>query len=141
MKSDNINTLLQLCNNNIIRAIESGSSYETGIPACYFPFDDIRVTIIENDGDVVYDSEHDANYLDNHLSRPEVRSASATGAGYHIRRQSSSDGKQYFYSAGSSSKMTVSVLTKRISRDCSRGSIEWTKAAHAAREAQVWVWP
>ena len=99
VKSDNINTQLQLCNNNIIRAIESGSSYETGISACYFPFDDIRVTIIENDGDVVYDSEHDANYLDNHLSRPEVRSASATGAGYHIRRQSSSDGKQYFYSA------------------------------------------
>ena len=62
VKSDNINTQLQLCNNNIIRDIESGTSYETGISACYFPFDDIRVTIIENDGDVVYDSEHDANF-------------------------------------------------------------------------------
>ena len=99
VKSDNINTQLQLCNNSIIRAIECGSSYEAGISACYFPFDDIRVTIIETDGDVVYDSKHDTHSLDNHLSRPEVRSASATGAGYHIRRQSSSDGEQYFYSA------------------------------------------
>lgn len=99
VKSDNINSQLQLCNNHIIRAIEDGNSYETGISACYFPFEDIRVTIIETDGDVVYDSKYDAASLDNHLSRPEVGSASATGTGYHISRQSSSDGKQYFYSA------------------------------------------
>ena len=99
VKSDSINSQLQVCNNNIIRAIEDGNSYETGISACYFPFEDIRVTIIEHDGDVVYDSKYDADYLDNHLSRPEVRSASATGKGYHISRQSSSDGNQYFYSA------------------------------------------
>lgn len=99
VKSDNINSQLQLCNNHIIRAIEGGNSYETGISACYFPFEDIRVTIIETDGDVVYDSKYDAASLDNHLSRPEVGSASATGTGYHISRQSSSDGKQYFYSA------------------------------------------
>ncbi|MBE6232519.1 MAG: sensor histidine kinase [Bacteroidales bacterium] len=99
VKSDMINTQLQLCNNNIIRAIEEGYSYITGISACYFPFDDIRVTIIGTDGEVVYDNMYDANTMDNHLSRPEVRSASATGTGYHIRRQSSSDGKQYFYSA------------------------------------------
>lgn len=99
VKSDSINSQLQLCNNHIIRAIEGGNSYETGISACYFPFEDIRVTIIETDGDVVYDSKYDAASLDNHLSRPEVRSASATGTGYHISRQSSSDGKQYFYSA------------------------------------------
>jgi len=99
VKSDSINSQLQLCNNHIIRAIEDGNPYETGISTCYFPFDDIRVTIIETDGDVVYDSKYDADSLDNHISRPEVRSASATGAGYHISRQSSSDGKQYFYSA------------------------------------------
>lgn len=99
VKSDSINSQLQVCNNNIIRAIEDGNSYETGISACYFPFEDIRVTIIEHDGDVVYDSKYDADYLDNHLSRPEVRSASAAGSGYHISRQSSSDGNQYFYSA------------------------------------------
>ena len=99
VKSDSINSQLQLCNNNIIRAIEYGNSYEKGISGCYFPFDDIRVTIIESDGNVVYDSKYEADSLDNHLSRPEVKSALATGAGYHISRQSSSDGKRYFYSA------------------------------------------
>ena len=99
VKADTINSQLQLFNNNIIRSIEYGSSFETAISACYSPFDDIRVTIIETDGDVIHDSKHDALSLDNHLTRPEVRSASETGAGYHIRRQSSSDGKQYFYSA------------------------------------------
>lgn len=99
VKSDSINSQLQVCNRNIIRAIENGKDYEAGISSCYFPFEDIRVTIMETDGDVVYDSRHDANHLDNHLLRPEVRSASATGEGYHIRRLSSSDGNQYFYSA------------------------------------------
>lgn len=99
VKADTINSQLQLFNNNIIRSIEYGSSFETAISACYSPFDDIRVTIIDTDGDVIHDSKHDALSLDNHLTRPEVRSASETGAGYHIRRQSSSDGEQYFYSA------------------------------------------
>ena len=99
VKSDSIDSQLQVCNNTIIKAIEDGHSYEAGTSACYFPFEDIRVTIIETDGNVVYDSKHDADSLDNHLSRPEVSSALATGTGCHIRRQSSSDGKQYFYSA------------------------------------------
>lgn len=99
VKSDSIDSQLQVCNNTIIKAIEDGHSYEAGTSACYFPFEDIRVTIIETDGNVVYDSKHDADSLENHLSRPEVSSALATGAGCHIRRQSSSDGKQYFYSA------------------------------------------
>lgn len=99
VKSDSINSQLQLCNQNLIRSIEEGNSYEAGMSACYFPFDDIRVTIIDIDGDVIYDSNYDAGTLDNHLSRPEIGSALVTGAGYHIRRLSSSDGKQYFYSA------------------------------------------
>ena len=99
VKSDSINSQLQLCNQNLIRSIEKGNSYEAGMSACYFPFDDIRVTIIDIDGDVIYDSNYDAGTLDNHLSRPEIGSALVTGAGYHIRRLSSSDGKQYFYSA------------------------------------------
>lgn len=107
VKYDNINSQLQVCNNNLIRSIEDGASYEAGISACYFPIDDIRVTIIDADGDVAYDSMYDADSLDNHLSRPEVISALATGTGYHISRQSSSDGKQYFYSATKGQEIIV----------------------------------
>lgn len=99
VKSDSINSQLQVCNKNIIRALENGISYEAGISSCFFPFEDVRVTVVDLDGNVVFDSKYDAHSLDNHLTRPEIGSALTTGSGYHISRQSSSDGKQYFYSA------------------------------------------
>lgn len=99
VKSDSINSQLQVCNKNIIRALEDGISYEAGIFSCFFPFEDVRVTVVDLDGNVVFDSKYDAHSLDNHLTRPEIGSALTTGSGYHISRQSSSDGKQYFYSA------------------------------------------
>ena len=99
VKSDSINSQLQVCNKNIIRALEDGISYEAGISSCFFPFEDVRVTVVDLDGNVVFDSKYDAHSLDNHLTRPEIGSALTTGYGYHISRQSSSDGKQYFYSA------------------------------------------
>ena len=37
--------------------------------------------------------------LDNHRMRPEVATAIKKGSGYHIGRQSTSDGLEYFYSA------------------------------------------
>lgn len=99
VKSENLNTQLQLCNRQILGAVEKGGTFESGIAACYFPFDDIRVTIIEDGGAVQYDSNYAADSLSNHLLRPEIQSAVLTGSGYNIRRLSASDGKQYFYSA------------------------------------------
>ena len=37
--------------------------------------------------------------LDNHRHRPEIETALNDGFGYHIERQSASDGREYFYSA------------------------------------------
>ena len=58
-----------------------------------------RISIIAPTGAVVYDNMIPLDMLDNHLSRPEVAKAMKHGTGYHIGRQSSSDGKEYFYSA------------------------------------------
>lgn len=44
--------------------------------------DDMRVTLVSAEGDVLYDSQvDDASDLPNHASRPEIESALATGAG------------------------------------------------------------
>ncbi|MBM7000597.1 HAMP domain-containing histidine kinase [bacterium] len=44
--------------------------------------DDMRVTLVSADGDVLFDSQvDDASDLPNHASRPEIESALATGAG------------------------------------------------------------
>ena len=60
--------------------------------------DDLRVTVMDLHGDVLFDSVKDKEGLDNHASRPEVRSALHGMQGYSIRT-SDSTGIPYFYFA------------------------------------------
>ncbi len=62
-----------------------------------FP-DDIRITILTSDGTVTYDSYEPLSFLDNHLERPEIHDALATGDGYAIR-QSETANRKYLYFA------------------------------------------
>lgn len=61
---------------------------------------DLRVTVIDLDGKVIFDS-YEPNYskLENHLNRSEVRKALQSGNGFDVRRTSESTGLPYFYSA------------------------------------------
>lgn len=61
---------------------------------------DLRVTLIDIDGDVLYDS-YEPNFaqLENHLDRPEVQKALKNGNGFDVRRTSETTGLPYFYSA------------------------------------------
>lgn len=61
---------------------------------------DLRVTVINLEGKVLYDSYSD-EYLpyDNHLDRPEIQKALRQGSGYDVRRTSETTGVPYFYSA------------------------------------------
>ncbi len=60
--------------------------------------DDLRVTVMDLHGDVLFDSVKDKEGMDNHASRPEVRSALHGMQGYSIRT-SDSTGIPYFYFA------------------------------------------
>lgn len=61
---------------------------------------DIRVTVIDTLGNVLYDTEEaDASRMGNHLQREEIREAIASGSGYAIKRASETNGEKYFYSA------------------------------------------
>ena len=61
---------------------------------------DLRVTLIDLQGNVLYDSYGTPNLpLENHLNRPEVRKALRNGNGYDVRRTSETTGLPYFYSA------------------------------------------
>lgn len=60
---------------------------------------DLRTTVINFEGDVVYDTFKNEERLDNHLKRKEVAQALKNGRGYDIRRLSETTGIQYFYSA------------------------------------------
>jgi signal transduction histidine kinase len=58
---------------------------------------DLRITIIDFSGQVLYDSE--AKHLGNHLNRPEIKDALTYGQGISVRRLSESTGKTFFYAA------------------------------------------
>ena len=61
---------------------------------------DLRVTVINRKGDVIYDSYRtDYSKLENHLNRPEVIKAIREGRGFDVRRTSETTGIPYFYSA------------------------------------------
>lgn len=69
--------------------------HETGIHA-----DQIRLTIIDTTGRVVFDTEQsDLGKMGNHLQREEIQEALKEGSGYAIKRASETNGKKYFYSA------------------------------------------
>ena len=60
--------------------------------------DSSRLTLIKSDGTVVTDSDADAEYLDNHQGREEIRAAMEHGEGY-ARRYSKTLGKTMLYVA------------------------------------------
>ena len=99
-KSDYLSLQLQLYNRHLLEAVEQdGEPHETYIATHQKPFDDLRISIIALSGKVVYDNMLPVDSLDNHRMRPEVAAAMKKGSGYHIGRQSTSDGLEYFYSA------------------------------------------
>ena len=60
----------------------------------------LRVTIINTKGEVIYDNKLSKPiHAANHLNRPEIRQALATGKGYTVDRKSNTLNHDYFYSA------------------------------------------
>lgn len=98
-KSEFLSAQLQQYNQHLLVAIEEGESYEEYIASHEKPFDDLRITIITLSGAVIYDNTIPYDSLGNHSNRPEIIDALNVGSGYHIGRQSASDGREYFYSA------------------------------------------
>jgi len=60
---------------------------------------DLRVTITDLYGAVLFDNYSHQMKPENHLSRPEVQQALKNGKGYDVRRTSETTGVSYFYSA------------------------------------------
>ena len=86
-------------NCHLLEVVEDGLSYEEYIATHEKPFNDLRISIIALSGAVIYDNMISPDSLDNHRHRPEIETALNDGFGYHIERQSASDGREYFYSA------------------------------------------
>ncbi len=106
-KSEFLNAQLQQYNRHLLVAVEDGEPYEEYIASHEKPFDDLRITLITRSGAVVYDNTISLDSLDNHRGRPEVADALTKGEGYNISRHSTSDGRDYFYSATRGERVIV----------------------------------
>ena len=106
-KSEFLSAQLQQYNRHLLTMVEEGESYEEYIASQEKPFDNLRISIITLSGAVVYDNIISLDLLDNHRNRPEVADALKSGKGYHIGRQSTSDGREYFYSATRGERVVV----------------------------------
>lgn len=98
-KAEWLNGQLQLFNLRLLDALKEGSDPATFIADHDEPFEELRVTLIDHTGRVVYDNSLDSLPAANHLDRHEVVEALANGTGYTIRRHSESAHRNYFYSA------------------------------------------
>lgn len=98
-QAESLNTRLQLINTYILTELDENQDVSKINLAYFHPFEDIRVSVISDEGSVVYDNSIDSLPNTNHLNRKEIREALNRGSGYTVRRHSESTGDYYFYSA------------------------------------------
>lgn len=103
-KIELLNTQLQNYNNQLCDFLAdhhgvNSDSMQSYVTTHMMP--NLRVTLIEPSGKVVYDNTNaNRKSFTNHSSRKEVQDALMYGSGYSISRQSESiQGEEYFYSA------------------------------------------
>jgi len=97
-KSDVLNAQLQMYNKHLLKVIDKGD-YIQYLKTHEQPLEDLRITIIDFSGKVLYDDAVTPDSLDNHKNRPEIVQALKKGSGYSISRHSMGNGQVYFYSA------------------------------------------
>ena len=96
-KAGELNAQLQVLNERIIHQLETGNIDINTVDVD--DFKDLRVSIVDSSGQVIYDNSLDALPNTNHLRREEISEAIRFGTGYTLRRHSESTGETYFYSA------------------------------------------
>ena len=92
-----LQTRLQSCNDGAYQLHQ----FRTDSVGWISPSPDIRLTVIDLKGDVIYDSTDTIAHQPhaNHLDREEIRQALQGGRGYALIRSSETTGRDYFYSA------------------------------------------
>lgn len=98
-KAVELNARLQVINMQLLDEIEDGTPVSDIKPWRGHQFADLRVTVIDSDGNLLHDDGPDVTGSSNHLTRSEIVAALETGSGFTVRRHSETTGNTYFYSA------------------------------------------
>ena len=78
--------------------------------------DDLRITLIDSNGTVLFESDTDAKKMGNHLDRPEIISAIESGSGSAHRLSSTLGVEDYYYAEklGDGNILRVSTQIKSV---------------------------
>lgn len=98
-KAQQLDARLQLFNLQLLDAMSEGVDPGSFIEQGRLPFDDMRLSVIDHGGQVIFDNSLDSLPRSNHLARKEITDAMRHGTGYTLRRLSQTTEKNYFYSA------------------------------------------
>ena len=81
-----------------------------------FSDEDFRITLIDKDGNVMYESDADHLTMTNHLDRPEIKSAAQTGTGSDTRFSDTLGTEDHYYAVRleDDSILRVSIQTESI---------------------------
>ena len=106
-KADEMDSRLQVLNEEILAGMAEGKSIEETVAAIKTGFPELRVSLISRNGRLMYDNFVDSLPETNHLSRKEVRDALRNGTGFDLCRHSESTGKNFFYSARATDRYVI----------------------------------
>lgn len=101
-RRESLNSHLQEYNFRIYEAMRQDTSAKCAAKRILtaFPEHDLRLTLIKDNGTVIFDNKEDGVLaMANHLNRPEISSAMSHGSGNDYDRLSSTLQRKYFYSA------------------------------------------
>ncbi len=74
--------------------------------------DNLRITLIESNGNILFESDTDASQMENHLDRPEIRSAIQNGFGSDYRLSSTLGEEDYYYAEALSDGNILRISTQ-----------------------------
>lgn len=79
-------------------------------------FDSFRITLVLDNGEVLFDSDNDPNHMENHLQRPEIAQAFAEGRGEDVRKSETMGLDTIYYAArlDDGSVLRVSRQTRSV---------------------------
>ena len=86
LRTELLDSQLQIINAQLEEALSNARTPHDFFDAHSDFFEGLRITLIDLDGTVVYDSEEPPAEMSNHLDRPEVAAAAAGRAALQARR-------------------------------------------------------
>ena len=97
--------------------VDSGVFERERLEYIVFESEDVRVTWIDVDGTVLYDNWNDVQSMENHMERPEIQDAFATGTGDSVRTSDTMQTNNYYYAIRMENGTVV-----RVARSASSGT-------------------